>query len=146
MPPFLNASDTLLDKLHGQIWMTQRVLLKVCGLYNGTYHAGQKNFAVILSFQKKMKPIHTYLIVIMITGLIMVGIFWVVNFKTRNYFSIFCTQNVYLRLSMYNGGQKISSATVISHMCAVKQPLGTNNLTSHVDMCQSNCVCSYGSQ
>jgi hypothetical protein len=94
----------------------------------------------------KKNEIHTYLIVIMITGLIMVGIFWVVNFKTRNYFSIFCTQNVYLRLSMYNGGQKISSATVISHICAVKQPLGTNNLTSHVDMCQSNCVCSYGSQ
>jgi hypothetical protein len=129
-------------KLHGQIWMTQRVLL-VCGLYNGTMPA-KKNLPSFCHFKKN--EIHTYLIVIMITGLIMVGIFWVVNFKTRNYFSIFCTQNVYLGLSMYNGGQKISSATVISHMYAVKQPLGTNNLTSHVDMCQSNCVCSYGSQ
>jgi hypothetical protein len=42
------------------------------------------------------------------------------------------------------GGQKISSITVIPLTCAVKKPLGTNNLTSHVDMCQSNCVCSYG--
>jgi hypothetical protein len=25
-------------------------------------------------------------------------------------------------------------------MYAVKQPLGTNNSTSHVDICQSNCV------
>jgi hypothetical protein len=28
-------------------------------------------------------------------------IFWVVNFKTQNYFVISTTQNVYLRLSMY---------------------------------------------
>jgi hypothetical protein len=41
---------------------------------------------------------------------------------------------------MYNGGQKISSTTVIPLTYAVKQPLGTHNLTSHVDMCQSNCV------
>jgi hypothetical protein len=42
---------------------------------------------------------------------------------------------------LYNGGQKISSTTVIPLTYAVKQHLGTNNLTSHVDMCQSNCVC-----
>jgi hypothetical protein len=41
---------------------------------------------------------------------------------------------------VYNGGQKISSTTVIPLTYAVKQPLGTNNLTLHVDMCQSNCV------
>jgi hypothetical protein len=41
---------------------------------------------------------------------------------------------------MYNGGQKISSTTVIPLTYVVKHPLGTNNLTSHVDMCQSNCV------
>jgi hypothetical protein len=35
----------------------------------------------------------------------------------------------------YNGGQKFRPLTY-----AVKRPLGTNNLTSHVDMCQSNCV------
>jgi hypothetical protein len=37
-----------------------------------------------------------------------------------------------------------SSTTVIPLTYAIKQPLGTNNLTSHVDMCHSNCVCSYG--
>jgi hypothetical protein len=36
---------------------------------------------------------------------------------------------------MYNRGQKISSTTVIPLTYAVKQPLGTNNLTSDVDMC-----------
>jgi hypothetical protein len=35
----------------------------------------------------------------MITVLIMNVIFWVVNFKTQNYFVISTTQNVYLRLS-----------------------------------------------
>jgi hypothetical protein len=34
----------------------------------------------------------------------------------------------------------MASTTVIPLTYAVKQPLGTNNLTSHVDMCQSNCV------
>jgi hypothetical protein len=38
----------------------------------------------------------------MITVLIMNVIFWVVNFKTQNYFVISITQNVYLRLSMYD--------------------------------------------
>jgi hypothetical protein len=51
------------------------------------YHAGQKMLAAILSFQKK--NCNPYFIVIMITVLIMIGIFWVVNFKTRNYFVIF---------------------------------------------------------
>jgi hypothetical protein len=32
------------------------------------------------------------------------------------------------------------STTVIPLTYAVKEPLGTHNLTSHVDMCQSNCV------
>jgi hypothetical protein len=43
-------------------------------------------------------------------------------------------------ICMYNGRQKISSTTVIPLTYAVKQPLGTNNFISHVDMCQSNCV------
>jgi hypothetical protein len=50
----------------------------------------------------KNKNCNPYFIVIMITVLIMIGIFWVINFKTRNYFGIFYTQNVYLRLSMYD--------------------------------------------
>jgi preprotein translocase subunit SecE len=37
----------------------------------------------------------------MVTVLIMNVIFWVVNFKTQNYFVISTTQNVYLRLSTY---------------------------------------------
>jgi hypothetical protein len=41
---------------------------------------------------------------------------------------------------MDNGGQKISSTTVIPLRYAVKPSVGANNLTSHVDMCQSNCV------
>jgi hypothetical protein len=45
-----------------------------------------------------------------------------------------------IKLALYNGGQKISSTTVIPLTHAVKQPLGTNNLTSHVHMYQSNCV------
>jgi hypothetical protein len=36
----------------------------------------------------------------MITVLITNVIFWVVNFKTQNYFVISTTQNVYLRLSL----------------------------------------------
>jgi hypothetical protein len=50
-------------------------------LINHLYYAGQK---------------------IMITILIMNVIFWVVNFKTQNYYVISTTQNVYLRLSMYD--------------------------------------------
>jgi hypothetical protein len=42
--------------------------------------------AVIMSIQKK--KCNPYFIVIMITVLIMNVIFWMVNFKTRNYFVI----------------------------------------------------------
>jgi hypothetical protein len=48
--------------------------------------------------------------------------------------------SVYSNILYYNGGQKISSTSVIPLTYAEKQPLGTNNVTSHVDMCQSNCV------
>jgi hypothetical protein len=44
-----------------------------------------------------------YFIVIMITILITSGIFWVVNFKTQNYFVIFYYTD--LRLSMYSREQ-----------------------------------------
>jgi t-SNARE complex subunit (syntaxin) len=64
------------------------------------YYAGQKILAVIVCQFKKKKNCNPYFIVIMITVLIMNVIFWVVNFKTQNYFVIFSTtQNVYLRLS-----------------------------------------------
>jgi hypothetical protein len=67
---------------------------------NSTYYAGQKILAVIVcQFKKKM--CNPYFIVIIFTVLIMNVIFWVVNFKTQNYFVISTTQNVYLRLSMY---------------------------------------------
>jgi hypothetical protein len=39
----------------------------------------------------------------MFTVLIMNVIFWVVNFKTQNYFAISTTQNVYLRLFIHVG-------------------------------------------
>jgi preprotein translocase subunit SecE len=64
-------------------------------------YAGQKILAVIVC-QFKKKNCNPYFIVIMITVLIMNVIFWVVNFKTQNYFVISTTQNVYLRLSMYD--------------------------------------------
>jgi hypothetical protein len=59
----------------------------------------QKILAVNFCHFKKniCKP---YFIVTMIPVLIMIGIFWVVNFKTRNYFVIFYYTDVYLRLSM----------------------------------------------
>jgi hypothetical protein len=66
-----------------------------------SYYAGQKILAVIVS-QFKKKICNPYFIVIMITVLIMNVIFWVVNFKTQNYFVISTTQNVYLTLSMYD--------------------------------------------
>jgi hypothetical protein len=50
--------------------------------------------------------------VIMITVLIMNVIFWVVNFKTQNYFVISTTQNVYLRLSMYNYSNFVYSCRI----------------------------------
>jgi hypothetical protein len=55
-----------------------------------------------LSLQKK-KMFKPYFIVIMITILITSGIFWVVNFKTQNYFVIFYYTD--LRLSMYSREQ-----------------------------------------
>jgi hypothetical protein len=66
------------------------------------YYAGQKILAVIICQLKKKKNCNPYFIVIMITVLIMNVIFWEVNFKTQNYFVISTTQNVYLRLSMYD--------------------------------------------
>jgi hypothetical protein len=55
-----------------------------------------------LSVYSKKKNCNPYFIVIMITVLIMNVTFWVVNFKTQNYFAISTTQNVYLSLSMYD--------------------------------------------
>jgi hypothetical protein len=52
-------------------------------------------------------------------------------------------RSVYTK-SNYNGGQKISSTTVIPLTYAVKQPLGTNNLTSQVHVSIKLCPCSYG--
>jgi hypothetical protein len=57
------------------------------------YYAGQKILAVIIC-QFKKKNCNPYFIIIMIMNVI----FWVVNFKTQNYFVIYTTQNVYLRL------------------------------------------------
>jgi hypothetical protein len=48
----------------------------------------------------------------MITDLIMNVIFWVVNFKIRNYFVISTTQNVYLRLSMYDCSNFVHSCWI----------------------------------
>jgi hypothetical protein len=48
----------------------------------------------------------------MITVLIMIGIFWVVNFKTRNYFAIFYYTDVYLRLSMYDCSNFVHSCRI----------------------------------
>jgi hypothetical protein len=48
----------------------------------------------------------------MITVLIMNVIFWVVNFKTQNYFVIPTTQNVYLRLSMYDCSNFVYSGRI----------------------------------
>jgi preprotein translocase subunit SecE len=53
-----------------------------------------------------------YFIVIMITVLIMNVIFWVVNFKTQNYFVISTTQIVYLRLSMYDCSNFVYSCRI----------------------------------
>jgi hypothetical protein len=63
-----------------------------------------------LSIQKK--NCNPYFIVIMITVLIMNVIFWVVNFKTQNYFVISTTQNVYLRLSMYDCSNFVHSCRI----------------------------------
>jgi hypothetical protein len=75
------------------------------------YYAGQKILAVIVC-QLKKKYCNPYFIVIMITVLIMNVIFWVVNFKTQNYFVISTTQNVYLRLSMYDCSNFVYSCRI----------------------------------
>jgi hypothetical protein len=64
--------------------------------------AVKKFYPSISVTSKKKKNRKPYFIVVMITVLIMIGIFWVVNFKTRNYFVIFYYTDVYLRLSMYD--------------------------------------------
>jgi hypothetical protein len=61
---------------------------------------------------KKKKNCNPYFIVIMITVLIMNVIFWVVNFKTQNYFVISTTQNVYLRLFMYDCSNFVHSCGI----------------------------------
>jgi hypothetical protein len=61
-----------------------------------------KKFWPSLSVNSKKKNCNPYFIVIMITVLIINVIFWVVNFITQNHFVISATQNVYLRLSMYD--------------------------------------------
>jgi hypothetical protein len=79
--------------------------------YKYRYYAGQKILAVIVC-QFKKKICNPYFIVIMITVLIMNVIFWVVNFKTQNYFVISTTQNVYLRLSMYDSSNFVHSCRI----------------------------------
>jgi hypothetical protein len=75
------------------------------------YYAGQKILAVIVCQFKKI-ICNPYFIVIMFTVLIMNVIFWVVNFKTQNYFAISTTQNVYLRLSMYDCSNFVYSCRI----------------------------------
>jgi hypothetical protein len=48
----------------------------------------------------------------MITVLIMNVIFWMVHFKTQNYFVISTTQNVYRRLSMYDCSNFVHSCRI----------------------------------
>jgi hypothetical protein len=62
-----------------------------------------KHFYLAVNFCHFKKNIcKPYFIVTMITVLIMIGNFWVVNFKTRNYFVIFyytrLAQVIYVRL------------------------------------------------
>jgi hypothetical protein len=52
----------------------------------------------------------------MITVLIMNVIFWVVNFKTQNYFVISTTQNVYLGLSMYDCSNFVHSFGFLEYL------------------------------
>jgi uncharacterized transporter YbjL len=63
-----------------------------------------------LSVNSKKKNCNPYFIVIMITVLIMNVIFWVVNFKTENYFVIFTAQH--LRLSMYDCSNFVHSCRI----------------------------------
>jgi hypothetical protein len=78
-------------------------------------YGGQKFLAVIVC-QFKKKNCNPYFIVIMITILIMNVIFWVVNFKTQNYFVISTTQNVYLRLSMYDCSNFVHSCRIFGNL------------------------------
>jgi hypothetical protein len=57
------------------------------------YYGGQKILTVSFCHFKK-KNCKPYFIVIMIIVLIIIGTFWVVNFKTRNYFVIFSYTDV----------------------------------------------------
>jgi hypothetical protein len=75
------------------------------------YYGGQKNVSSQFRLFKK-KNCKPYFIVIMITVLIIIGIFWVVNFKTRNYFVIFYYTDVYLRLSMYDCSNFVHSCRI----------------------------------
>jgi hypothetical protein len=68
-----------------------------------------KNFGRHCLSIKKKTNCNSYLIVIMIT---MNVIFWVVNFKTQNYLVISTTQNVYLRLSMYDCSNFVHSCRI----------------------------------
>jgi hypothetical protein len=73
---------------------------------NSLYYAGQK-FWPSLSVNSK-KNCNPYFIVVLIMNVI----FWVVNFKTQNYFVISTTQNVYLRLSMYDCSNFVHSCRI----------------------------------
>jgi hypothetical protein len=61
----------------------------------------------VIVCQFKKKNCNPYFIVIMITVLIMNVIFWVVYFKTQNYFVISTTQNVYLSNCTIAGQKKL---------------------------------------
>jgi preprotein translocase subunit SecE len=69
----------------------------IANFFAGPCTMADKKFWPSLSVNSK-KNCNPYFIVIMITVLIMNVIFWVVNFKTQNYFVISTAQNVYLRL------------------------------------------------
>jgi preprotein translocase subunit SecE len=76
-----------------------------------------KNFGRhCVNSKKKKIVIRRYFIVIMITILIMNVIFWVVNFKTQNYFVISTTQNIYLRLSMYDCSNFVYSCRILEYL------------------------------
>jgi hypothetical protein len=89
--PIINASVGCPFKLIVKVGVEESFVNVLCRPKNFGCH--------YLSIQKK-KNCNPYFIVIMITVLIMNVIFWVVNFKTQNYFVISTTQNVYLRLFM----------------------------------------------
>jgi hypothetical protein len=61
-----------------------------------------KKFWPSLSVNSKKKKCNPYFIVIMITVLMTISYFLGGKFQNSNYFVISTTQNVYLRLSMYD--------------------------------------------